>query len=414
MGKYLYVSNLNNAIGPKNILKNVSSKRCRCYIFKNYENLKMTKCRAEKEDRMEELRKLEQLHRTLTFMQSHNFVSSSTLDSNRFLANLILLLLQPCGELNLDAKCSLISEYIPKISVTFLEEASQWVSLETDERDSQEINNPPDKTDCLSLQINQEEVAMVGLEAMERASSTLEDFCRSYFMFHGMDISSPQMIFKYFPVLAFTESYIYQLDGLNEKILCVPTEGGTALAKEFEKGCAETFANVLEKDPFRPLLNVLECRGLLTKRIREEFRSGEEYWALERRLCCALMFKIEVNDLHMEFLSVSEFLVEISDDLFDYEDDVLENNFNILRMFVKIYGPSTAPTMLAKYITDAEERYDNLLKSLDPHLSSKYQRRCEEATKEGGKVSEHPLGTWSIPPLIVNEDLYRSNCLNTE
>ncbi|XP_022751096.1 uncharacterized protein LOC111299864 isoform X3 [Durio zibethinus] len=387
MGKYLYVSNLNNAIGPKNILKNVSSKRCRCYIFKNYENLKMTKCRAEKEDRMEELRKLEQLHRTLTFMQSHNFVSSSTLDSNRFLANLILLLLQPCGELNLDAKCSLISEYIPKISVTFLEEASQWVSLETDERDSQEINNPPDKTDCLSLQINQEEVAMVGLEAMERASSTLEDFCRSYFMFHGMDISSPQMIFKYFPVLAFTESYIYQLDGLNEKILCVPTEGGTALAKEFEKISIEDVMRAIHLKSFD-----YRVLNLLLYQLRGE----------------------EVNDLHMEFLSVSEFLVEISDDLFDYEDDVLENNFNILRMFVKIYGPSTAPTMLAKYITDAEERYDNLLKSLDPHLSSKYQRRCEEATKEGGKVSEHPLGTWSIPPLIVNEDLYRSNCLNTE
>ena len=28
------------------------------------------------------------------------------------------------------------------------------------------------------------------------------------------------------------------------------------------------------------------------------------------------------------------------------QDDVLENNFNVLRMFVKIYGPSTAPTML--------------------------------------------------------------------
>ncbi|KAB2061518.1 hypothetical protein ES319_A10G090700v1 [Gossypium barbadense] len=398
---------------------------------------------------MEELRKLEQLHTTLTFMQSHNFVRSSTLDSNRFIANLVLLLLQPCGELNLDMKFRLLSEYLPKISVSFLEEASQWVRFETDERDYQEVNDPSGKKDCLPLQINHEEVAMVGLEAMERANSTLEDFCRSYFMFHGVDIDSPLMIFKYFPVLAFTESYIYQLDGLNEKILSIPTEGDASLAKEFEKmnyQCwAGTFANMLEKDPFRPLLNVLELRGLLTDRIREEFRSGEEYWALERKLCCALTHKMEisiknvmraihlksfdyrvlnlllyqlrgqeVNDLHMEFLSVSEFLVEISDDLFDYEDDVLENNFNILRMFVKIYGPSTAPAMLAKNITDAEERYDNLLKTLDPQLSSKYQRRCEEAAKEGGKVSGNPLGTWSIPPVIVNEDLYRSNCLNTE
>ncbi|XP_017969746.1 PREDICTED: uncharacterized protein LOC18611535 isoform X3 [Theobroma cacao] len=331
---------------------------------------------------MEELRKLEQLQRTFTFMQSRSFVSSSSIDSNRFLANLILLLLQPCGELNLDNKCNLLSEYIPKISVTFLEEASQWVSLETDERDSQEnyveLNNPPDKTDCRSLQINHKDVAMVGLEAMERANSTLEDFCRSYFMFHGIDITSPQVIFKYFPVLSFTESFIYQLDGLNEKILYIPMEGVTTPEKELEKEKFQGWAmNVFEKDPFRPLLNVFKCRGLLTERIREEFKSGEVYWALERKLCSALMCKMEisiedvmraihlksfdyrvlnlllyqlrgeeVNDLHMEFLSVSEFLVEISDDLFDYEDDVLENNFNILRMFAKVYGPSTAPAML--------------------------------------------------------------------
>lgn len=28
------------------------------------------------------------------------------------------------------------------------------------------------------------------------------------------------------------------------------------------------------------------------------------------------------------------------------QDDVLENNFNILRMFIRIYGPSAAPSML--------------------------------------------------------------------
>ena len=34
-------------------------------------------------------------------------------------------------------------------------------------------------------------------------------------------------------------------------------------------------------------------------------------------------------------------------------------------------------------MSEAEEKYDELLKALDPHLSSLYQRRCEEATKEG-------------------------------
>ncbi|KAK2656476.1 hypothetical protein Ddye_009528 [Dipteronia dyeriana] len=115
----------------------------------------------------------------------------------------------------------------------------------------------------------------------------------------------------------------------------------------------------------------------------------------------------------MEFLSISEFLVEISDDLFDYEDDVLENNFNIFRMFIGIYGPSIAPAMLAKCITEAEEKYNSLLKSLDPQVSLNYRRRCEEATKEGGKVSGNPLGAWSIPPVIVNEESFRSHVLNS-
>lgn len=35
--------------------------------------------------------------------------------------------------------------------------------------------------------------------------------CRSYFMFHGMDVKSPESIFKYLPMLSFTESFIYQV-----------------------------------------------------------------------------------------------------------------------------------------------------------------------------------------------------------
>lgn len=30
-------------------------------------------------------------------------------------------------------------------------------------------------------------------------------------MFHGLDASKPQSIFKYLPILSFTESYIYQV-----------------------------------------------------------------------------------------------------------------------------------------------------------------------------------------------------------
>ncbi|KAK4840350.1 hypothetical protein QYF36_006562 [Acer negundo] len=380
---------------------------------------------------MEELRKLEQVQRTLSFMQSSDLFAASSNnnkdDANRFLANLILLLVQPCGELDMDKKCGLISQHLPNISASFLEEASRWINQE-DFHKTCIGSDILKESECDSLQSNYEDMAMIGLDSMQRANSTLEDFCRSYFMFHGMDANSPQAIFKYLPLLSFTESYIYQLDRLNEKILNMPTDGIIASERRFE---VVKLMDMLKSDPFRPFLYILERDGLMTERIREEFRCGSEYWTLERKLCCQLMNKKEisiedvmraiklksfdyrvlnlllyqlrqekVNDLHMEFLSISEFLVEISDDLFDYEDDVLENNFNIFRMFIGIYGPSIAPAMLAKCITETEEKYNSLLKSLDPQLSLNYQRRCEEATKEGGKISGNPLGAWSIPPIF--------------
>ncbi|TXG60165.1 hypothetical protein EZV62_014738 [Acer yangbiense] len=420
---------------------------------------------------MEELRKLEQVQRTLSFMQSSDLFAASSSnnndDANRFLANLILFLVQPCGELDMDKKCGLISQHLPNISASFLEEVSQRISQEGYHKTC--IGGDILKeSECDSLQSNYEEdMAIIGLDSMQRANSTFEDFCRSYFMFHGMDANSPQAIFKYLPVLSFTESYIYQLDRLNEKILNMPTDGiivSEIRFEEFNRSQVAKLMGMFKSDPFRPLMYLLERDSLMTERIREEFRCGSEYWTLERKLCCQLMSKkeisiedvmraiqlksfdyrvlnlllyqlrqekvisllhnvkyildsltptVKVNDLHMEFLSISELLVEISDDLFDYEDDVLENNFNIFRMFIGIYGPSIAPAMLAKCITEAEEKYNSLLKSLDPQLSLNYQIRCEEATKEGGKISGNPLGAWSIPPVIVNEESFRSNLLNS-
>ncbi|XP_058179566.1 uncharacterized protein LOC131298228 isoform X2 [Rhododendron vialii] len=392
---------------------------------------------------MEGLRKLEEVQRTILLMQSEGFMScsnnsSNDPDSDRFLSNFILLLIQPCGGLDVEKKCQLIYANLPKISAVFAEEAMPCLNEE---------GNCENKSDFGALQTDYEDMAMVGLGAMQDANSTLEDFCRSYFMFHDMDVNKPQSIFRYLPMLSFTESYIYQLDRLNEKLVKLPTEGVKGLEQGFH-GANQSrvikFIELFKTNPLKPLILLLEHHGLFTERIREEFRCGEEYWRLERKLCGALTSnkKIEVEDVmravhlksfdyrvlnlllyqlrsvkvdevHMEFLSVSEFLVELSDDLFDYEDDVLENNFNVLRMFVRIHGASEAPTMLAKCISDAEKKYDRLLKALDPNLSSNYQERCEEATKEGGKTSGPSLGTWSIPPVIEDEDFYRSKTLNS-
>ncbi|KAK9285468.1 hypothetical protein L1049_024662 [Liquidambar formosana] len=402
---------------------------------------------------MESLKNLEEVQKVLLLMQSRGIIpSDSNHDSDRFIANLILLLLQPCGELGMDKKRHLVFEYLPRISSVFLEEASVWLSQEGCQQDYDKNISPlhcDEKIDFSSLQTDFGDMAVVGLDAMQRANSTLEDFCRSYYMFHELDVNRPQSIFRYLPVLSFTESFIYQLDSLNEKILNMPDSVLTVQEKGSlaEANWSYVFKSMqaLKTDPFRPLVLLLERYGLLTERIREEFSCGEEYWALERNLCCALMSKKEisiedvmraiqlksfdyrvlnlllyqlrgekVDNMHMEFLSASEFLVEVADDLFDYEDDVLENNFNILRMFVRIYGPSTAPTMLAKCISEAEVKYEDLLKTLDPQLSLNYQKRCEEATKEGGKMSEHALGTWNLPAVIADEELYRSNLLNSK
>lgn len=385
------------------------------------------------------------------FMESNNFISqtpkSSDSDSHRFLAQFIIFLMEPCGKLTVEEKCSLISQHLPKMSPSFLEKA--LVVLPGEHKgilsDSLSVNlikeNNEGGSHRLGTSTVKEDVASIGFDAMQRANSTLEDFCRSYFMFHGMDVKRPESIFKYLPVLSFAESYIYQLDTLNEKMVNVIVNKVTVQDgrsdDEAYSALACTFDSVFESDPFCPLTLLLQHNGLLSERIREELKYGEEYWALERKLCGAseqisvedalraihlksfdyrvlnlLLYQLrgeEVNDLHMEFLTVSEYLVEISDDLFDYEEDVLENNFNILRMFVRIYGASAAPTMLAKCIAEAEEKYEKLSKALDLELSLSYQRRCEEATREGGKISGYSLGSWTIPPLIVDEELYRSS-----
>ncbi|KAL8047136.1 hypothetical protein ABFX02_08G219600 [Erythranthe guttata] len=375
--------------------------------------------------KMEGLEKLGQVQSTINLLHSVG-VSDANPVAERFLADFTSLLMQRCGELEVTSKCELISKHISKILDLFTGGALQCGS-----KGCSSIGNDlqlycDNKTNLDRVQSLHDNVAMVGMDAMIRSNSTLEDFCRSYFMFHKMEANQPNSIFRYLPMLSFTESYIYQLDDLNEKLLQLPRDGVSIFPTEF-------------KDPFRPLVSVLEQHGILTERIIEELRCGEEYWALERKLCCALVsndkISIEdviraihlksfdyrmlnlllyqlrgekVNELHMEFLSISELLVEISDDLFDYEDDVLENNFNVLRMFVKYYGASSAPVMMANFITEAEEKYDKLLKSLEDELSVMYKKRCEEATKEGGKIYGPPLGTWHMPTVIADEIGYRT------
>lgn len=161
-------------------------------------------------------------------------------------------------------------------------------------------------------------------------------------MFHDVDVHELGSWFKYLPILTFVESYIYQLDGMNEEVLN-PSREGSFGSRIIHKDVPNEQEMT---DPFGPLRNALEVRGLMTERINKEFRNGVEYWTLERSLCNTaskgteisiqdalralqlksfdyrvlnlLMYgltKQQVNECHWDFLSVSEFLVEISDDL---------------------------------------------------------------------------------------------------
>uniref|UniRef100_A0A453C3D7 Uncharacterized protein n=1 Tax=Aegilops tauschii subsp. strangulata TaxID=200361 RepID=A0A453C3D7_AEGTS len=147
---------------------------------------------------------------------------------------------------------------------------------------------------------------MIGFDAMMRANSTLEDFCRSYFIFHGLDVNRPHSVFKFLPFLSFTESYIYQLDASNEdSLLLVPdnNSSSTVLERKIQGSSQMSLSDMLD-----PLDNLLQCQGLMTDQLRNELKSGIQYWSLERKLCQALSRndKISIEDV-MEAIHLKSF-----------------------------------------------------------------------------------------------------------
>ncbi|CAK9197331.1 unnamed protein product [Sphagnum troendelagicum] len=420
---------------------------------------------------MEVLEKLQAVHETMGFLQSHSLVSPhSSSNNNRFLADFVIFLVQetPAADLWPPIQNEISSEQVPnRKEIHSSSKVSNDMRLREWKRKQVSGSTPTNLNRVVRIkkcQEGSEEVSMpmVALKDMERGRSTLEDYCRSYFMFHGLDVHDPVHVFRHLPVLMFVESFIYKMCCDKQDVQDTPTKNGTP-AKEG----ARQFKG-LGRDTFTAFQVMLVERGLMTTRIEEELKDGLQYWELEQSLCnavslgsqasllncflsfplnwcrgykslsllfaCLYQIKVEdvvqaiqlksfdyrvlnllmyhlqnqlVDEVHFKFLSISELLVEISDDLFDYEEDVVNNSFNILRMFLYIYGSQEGPIMLAKFIGKAEEEYENLLQGLEPTLAAKYRGRCLEAVKEGGSKSKHVFGSWTIPPLIVDEEAYR-------
>ncbi|CAN1829275.1 Mediator of RNA polymerase II transcription subunit 18 [Linum perenne] len=284
---------------------------------------------------MEELRKLEQVQMMLNFAESRGLASDSDNDSKLFISRFILFL---------------FSDSIFQEASSLLMKSDSQVQMEikhskgNQEGRMDEVFLPVSDGKGSESLMSLDGVAVIQLDAMQRANSTLEDFCRSYFMFHEIDVSKPELLFKYLPFLSFTESYVYQIDSWNEKIVNVENTKITCSGRRSEASCASTGISW----PSHREIHV------------EEVMRAIHLKSFDYRILNLLLYQ-----------------------LCREPDDVLENSFNILRMFVNIYGPSSAPAMLAKCISEAEEKYERLLEKIEPHLSASYKRRCEEATREG-------------------------------
>mmetsp|Transcript_38066 Transcript_38066/g.84775 ORF Transcript_38066/g.84775 Transcript_38066/m.84775 type:complete len:281 (+) Transcript_38066:50-892(+) len=263
----------------------------------------------------------------------------------------------------------------------------------------------------------------VSFKALKRARTTLEDFCCSYFPYHGLHSSTD--LFRFLDVLVWLEASIYQLDELNE-----------SLASQGIQACER----MLIAESVIPA--VLSSEGLLDPRIQHELDEGDKYWHMERKLCASMqragcakreggsadfslsdvlltheaksfdyrllhlvlhrLLQRPYHEALLSFLHVDELLVDIGDDLTDYEDDVEANSFNILRAYVHLFGRG-AEIKLIERISDLERQHRQLLAALPPPLQEHYWRRHKEASHEEGS------DRWVLPPLIYDEAAYRES-----
>ncbi|KAG0618075.1 hypothetical protein M758_4G036700 [Ceratodon purpureus] len=338
---------------------------------------------------MEALERLQAVHAHVRLLHTHH-IASAHAPTDRFLAQFLLLLGESGkSSAEMERLCDVLVDSVPKMKAsTLFDDMAQTNASVSDNQprsnspriqfaaeDKLKVENVTPREglcnrsghlDTNSQDLRTSEVVsehtlptqrhisgggalncMVSFKSMERARSTVEDFCRSYFMFHDMDVRNPTHVFRHLPLLVFVESYIYQLDEQNEEQLYLsPIIGGSKSSHEVSSKVADG----LGKDPFAGLRAILHEQDLLTKRIEDELIDGVQYWRLEQSLCTALAtgeeVKVEdvkqalclksfdyrvlnlllyglrkepVNEAHYEFLSISELLVEIADDLYDYE-----------------------------------------------------------------------------------------------
>lgn len=256
-------------------------------------------------------------------------------------------------------------------------------------------------------------IRAISYDALARSRTTLADFSSFYFGYHGL--SRADDFFRWLPQLVFTEACIYQLDEDNEHA-CL------ADPSTFCEGAASSGSTRAA------LRGVLASRGLLAS-AESSLADGERYWALERKLCgqmracepvclqevyeCSGLKSFDYRCLHallcalsgkqaseplLRFLHVDEMLTDMADDLFDYEKDVRQNSFNVLRGCVHALGVVEAPLALAAKIGSMEKEHASLLAALPQDVRDAYCASRAAAMRVPGSEK------WVFPPVVSPQE----------
>ena len=291
---------------------------------------------------------------------------------------------------------------------------------------------PPFASSCAAGELQARRTRVISLHALERSKTTIEDFCSSYLPLHGVDVRDG--VFRFLDVIVFVSASLYELDELNEQSCSASAAElpGTAEA-------AEVTASARVEAGLAVLREALSGRGLLDARVLAELASGEAYWSGERRLCgqlargepldeatvwtthasksfdyrvlhCCLiqLLHLGYDERLLAFLRVDERLVDIGDDLTDYEDDVVANSFNIYRCLLALERgraqsgtEAAASSRLFQLISSLETEHARLLAQLGEEQRRLFWERHAAAT------SCERSGKWVVPPAVTSEAEFR-------
>lgn len=275
------------------------------------------------------------------------------------------------------------------------------------------------------------EVKTISLIALERSKRTIEDIVKTYFPLLGLGHDA---FFNHMDIIMWIEATIYQLDEENEhwcKLQLAMSGAGS-----ISPPCSPMPSLLLSSDGSM-IRQILSQRGLMDERIEGELRAGDSYWQLERDIArslasgekgspldesiiiqahCNKSFDYRLiflvlhhlysllpyDEILTSFLHVDERLVDIADDLADYEDDVECNSFNLLRCFVALHG-AKAGVKLAELISALEVEHSRLYALLSLRQKEHWRERHEDSrgVNDGGMK-------WQVPPLILNEKEWRT------